>query len=172
MKVARQERSRNHLLNFVRYYFKYRLVRRRAEPNGAAAGHVGVSFRAGFAMALIYAISIAVAAQMFIYSGLTFMAGKLFPTTLTPIYNLMPTASYRVAFATLTVMLVGNYFFQRLYSIQPVLIAGIISTVVGILIVNIVGLIIEQKLPDRLLVLGIIILLTGAVVCVYARSRM
>jgi drug/metabolite transporter (DMT)-like permease len=123
-------------------------------------------------MRLIYAISIAIAAQTFIYSGLIFMAGKLFPTALTPIYNLMPTTSYRIVFSTLTIMLIGNYFFQRLYSIQPVLIAGIISTVVGILIVNTGGLIIEQKLPNKLLIMGIIILISGAIVCVYARTRL
>jgi drug/metabolite transporter (DMT)-like permease len=96
----------------------------------------------------------------------------LFPTALTPIYNLMPTASYRIVFSTLTIMLVGNYFFQRLYSMQPVLIAGIISTVVGILIVNTGGLIIEQKLPNKLLIMGIIILISGAIVCVYARTQL
>jgi len=79
-------------------------------------------------MPLIYAIGVAIAAQIFIYAGLVFMAGKLFPNFLEPIYHLMPTASYRVLFSTFTVMLIGNYFFQRLYSLQPILIAGIIST--------------------------------------------
>jgi drug/metabolite transporter (DMT)-like permease len=123
-------------------------------------------------MTLIYAISVAIVAQTLIYSGLIFMAGKLFPTALTPIYHLMPSANYRVIFCTVTVMLVGNCLFQRLYSMQPVMIAGIISTVVGILIINAGGLIIEQKFPSRLLIIGVIILITGAVVCVYARSRL
>jgi hypothetical protein len=138
------------------------------EPRRAAQG----SLSGRSAMTFIYAILIAIAAQSFIYSGLIFMAGKLFPTALTPVYNLMPTASYRVVFCTATVMLVGNYFFQRLYSMQPVLTAGIISTVIGILIVNAGGLIIEQKLPNRLLVVGVMILITGAVICVYARTRL
>jgi hypothetical protein len=123
-------------------------------------------------MTLTYAIGIAIAAQMFIYSGLIFMAGKLFPRLLAPVYHLAPTANYRVVISTLTVMLAGNYLFQRLYSMQPVLIAGIISTVAGILIVNTAGLIIEQKPPNILLVIGIIVLVSGAVVCVYARSRL
>ena len=123
-------------------------------------------------MTLIYAISIAMLAQMFIYSGLTFMAGKLLPEVLSPIYHLIPTANYRVLFCTMTVMFAGNYFFQRLYTMQPVLIAGIISTVVGILIVNAGGLIIEQKMPNKALIIGVTILITGAVVCVYARSRL
>ena len=123
-------------------------------------------------MALIYAIVVAIAAQTFIYSGLIFMAGKLFPNLLTPIYLLAPTAHYRVVFSSFTVMLIGNYLFQRLYSLQPVLIAGIISTVTGILIVNTGGLIIERKPPNMLMVIGVIVLVTGAVVCVYARSRL
>jgi hypothetical protein len=123
-------------------------------------------------MTLIYAISVAMVAQMLIYSGLIFMAGKLFPSVLGPIYHLIPTGYYRIIFCTMTVMLAGNYFFQRLYTMQPVLIAGIISTVVGILIVNAGGLIIEQKMPNRALIMGITILIAGAVVCVYARSRL
>ena len=123
-------------------------------------------------MTLIYAIGIALAAQTFIYSGLIFMAGKLFPNLLTPFYHLMPTANYRVIFSTFTVMLIGNYLFQRLYSLQPILIAGVISTVTGILIVNTGGLIIEQKPPNILMVVGVLVLVTGAVLCVYARSRL
>jgi len=126
----------------------------------------------GPTMTLIYAIGVAIIAQMFIYTGLIFMAGKLFPDLLTSVYHLLPSTNYRVLFSTLTVMLAGNYFFQHLYSIQPVLVAGIISTVTGILIVNTVGLIIEQKVPSLLMTTGIIILITGAVVCVYARSRL
>jgi drug/metabolite transporter (DMT)-like permease len=123
-------------------------------------------------MPLIYAIGVAIAAQAFIYTGLVFMAGKLLPNLLEPIYHLMPTASYRVVFSTFTVMLIGNYLFQRLYSLQPILIAGIISTVTGILIVNTGGLIIERKPPNILMTIGVIVLLTGAAVCVYARSRL
>ena len=123
-------------------------------------------------MALIYAVSVAIVAQMFIYCGMIFMAGKFFPGLLSPIYHAMPTASYRVLFCTMTIMLAGNYFFQRLYAMQPVLVAGIISTVVGILIVNTGGLIIEQRVPNRTMIMGVAILITGAVVCVYARSRL
>jgi len=123
-------------------------------------------------MTLIYAVGVALAAQTFIYSGLIFMAGKLFPNLLTPIYHLIPTANYRVILSTFTVMLMGNYLFQRLYSLQPILIAGIISTVTGILIVTTGGLIIEQKPPNILMVIGVLVLVTGAVVCVYARSRL
>ena len=79
-------------------------------------------------MSLIYAIGVAIVAQIFIYSGLIFMAGKLLPNLLTPVYHLVPTPSSRLLFSSLTVMLIGNYFFQHLYSLQPVLIAGIIST--------------------------------------------
>jgi len=123
-------------------------------------------------MTLIYAVGVALAAQTFIYSGLVFMAGKLFPNLLTPVYNLIPTPNYRIMFATFTVMLIGNYFFQHLYSVQPIFIAGIISTVTGILIVTTGGLIIEQKPPNILLAIGVLVLVTGAVVCVYARSRL
>jgi drug/metabolite transporter (DMT)-like permease len=123
-------------------------------------------------MTLIYAIGIAIAAQTFIYSGLIFMAGKLFPSLLAPVYHLAPTANYRVVFSTLTVMLLGNYLFQHLYSVQPVLIAGIISAVTGLLIVNTGGLIIEHKSPNILMVIGVMVLVLGAVVCVYARSRL
>ena len=100
------------------------------------------------------------------------MAGKLFPGLLMPIYHLVSSSNYRVLCSTLTVMMAGNYFFQRLYSLQPVLTAGIISTVTGVLIVNTGGLIIEQKLPSLLMGIGVIVLLTGAVVCVYARGRL
>ena len=78
----------------------------------------------------------------------------------------------RLLFSSLTVMLIGNYFFQYLYSLQPVLIAGIISTVTGITIVSVGGLIIEQKMPNILMAIGVIVLVTGAVICVYARSRL
>ena len=111
-------------------------------------------------------------AQIFIYSGLIFMAGKLLPDLLTPIYHLLPGASYRLLFSSLTVMLIGNYFFQTLYSLQPVLIAGIISTVTGITIVSVGGLIIEQKMPNILMAIGVMVLVTGAIICVYARSRL
>jgi drug/metabolite transporter (DMT)-like permease len=123
-------------------------------------------------MSLIYAIGAAILAQIFIYSGLIFMAGKLLPNLLTPIYHLVPSPRCRLLFSSLTVMLIGNYFFQHLYSLQPVLIAGIISTVTGIAVVSVGGLIIEQKMPNILTALGVIVLVTGAVICVYARSRL
>ncbi len=124
------------------------------------------------AMSLISAIGIAITAQMFIYSGLIFMSGKLLPNILTPIYHLLPNPSYRLFLSSLTVMLVGNFFFQRLYSAQPVLLAGIISTVTGIFIVNVGGLIIEGKIPSTLFAVGVIVLVTGAVICIYARCRL
>jgi drug/metabolite transporter (DMT)-like permease len=123
-------------------------------------------------MSLIYAIGVAIVAQIFIYSGLIFMAGKLLPHLLTPIYHLVPSASCRLLLSSLTVMLIGNYFFQHLYSLQPVLVAGIISTVTGITIVSVGGLIIEQKMPNILMAIGVIVLVTGAVICVFARSRL
>ena len=123
-------------------------------------------------MSLIYAIGAAILAQIFIYSGLIFMAGKLLPNLLTPIYHLVPSPRCRLLFSSLTVMLIGNYFFQHLYSLQPVLIAGIISTVTGIAVVSVGGLIIEQKMPNILTALGVIVLVTGTVICVYARSRL
>ena len=123
-------------------------------------------------MLLIYAIGIALVAQLFIYFGLVFMAGKLLPNLLTPVYHLIPDSNFRLLFSSVTVMLIGNYFFQRLYSFQPVLIAGIISTVTGVFIVNIGGLIIERKAPSVLLAVGVTVLVTGAIVCVYARSRL
>ena len=123
-------------------------------------------------MSLIYAIGAAILAQIFIYSGLIFMAGKLLPNLLTPIYHLVPSPRCRLLFSSLTVMLIGNYFFQHLYSLQPVLIAGIISTVTGIAVVSVGGLIIEQKMPNILTALGVIVLVTGAVICVYDRSRL
>ena len=58
-----QERSSNHLLNFFKYYFKYDLARRRAEPNGATRRATYGSLSSRFAMALICVISIAIAAQ-------------------------------------------------------------------------------------------------------------
>ena len=121
-------------------------------------------------MKLVYAILTAITAQFFIYAGLTFMAGRLFPDSLARIYNLLPAPSHRLVLCTITIMLAGNYFFQKLYHSQPVLVAGIISTVCGILIVTVGGLIIEQKFPNILMALGIIMLITGAVICVYARS--
>jgi hypothetical protein len=123
-------------------------------------------------MSLIYAISVAIFAQTFIYSGLIFMAGKLLPDLLTPIYHLVPGPIYRLLFSSLTVMLIGNCFLQHLYTLQPVLIAGIISTVIGITIVSLGGLLIEQKMPNTLIVIGVIVLFTGALICVYARSRL
>jgi len=123
-------------------------------------------------MSLIYAIGAAILAQIFIYSGLIFMAAKLLPNLLTLIYHLVPSPRCRLLFSSLTVMLIGNYFFQHLYSLQPVLIAGIISTAVGIAVVSVGGLIIEQKMPNILMALGVIVLVTGAVICVYARSRL
>jgi hypothetical protein len=123
-------------------------------------------------MTLVYAIATAVTAQLLIYSGLIFMAGKLFPTFLTPIYHLVPAASCRLLLSSTTIMLAGNFFFQRLYNSQPVLIAGIISTVCGILIVNAGGLIIEQRLPSILMGAGVLMLVIGAVICIYARSQL
>jgi hypothetical protein len=56
-------------------------------------------------MPLIYAIGIAVAAQLLIYSGLTFMVGKLLPTLLTPVYDLVPPGNYRFLVSSATVIL-------------------------------------------------------------------
>jgi hypothetical protein len=123
-------------------------------------------------MPLIYAIGIAVAAQLLIYSGLTFMVGKLLPTLLTPVYDLVPPGNYRFLVPSATVILAGNYLFQRLYSWQPVLNAGIISVVTGICIVNIGGLIIEQKFPNILMATGLMLVIVGATITVYARSRL
>jgi len=123
-------------------------------------------------MSLIYAIAVAIFARILIYSGIIFMAGKLLPDLLTPIYHLVPGPNYRLLFSSLTVMLIGNYFFQYLYTLQPVLIAGIISTVTGITIVSVGALLIEQKMPNTLMVIGGIVLVTGALICVYARSRL
>jgi len=69
-------------------------------------------------MSLICAIGAAILAQIFIHSGLIFMAGKLLPNLLTPIYHLVPSPRCRLLFSSLTVMLIGNYFFQHLYSLQ------------------------------------------------------
>jgi drug/metabolite transporter (DMT)-like permease len=123
-------------------------------------------------MALVYAIAIAVVAQVFIYAGLTFMAGKLFPSFLTPLYHLIPGGNYRFVVSSLTVILVGNYLFQRLYSLQPVLNATIISVTVGICIASVGGLLIEQKSPSILMMLGLSLVILGAVVSVYARSQL
>jgi hypothetical protein len=90
-------------------------------------------------MSLIYAIGVSIVAKIFIYCGIIFMIGKLLPNLLTPIYHLLPTPSNRLLFSSLTAMLIGNYFFQYLYSLQPVLIAGIISTMIGITIVSVGG---------------------------------
>jgi hypothetical protein len=123
-------------------------------------------------MSLVQAIGIALIAQILIYSGLVFMAGKLLPHLLAPIYDMVPDANFRLLVSTFTIILIGNFFFQRLYSIQPVLIAGIISTVTGIFIVNIGGLIIERKAPSVLMAVGVAVLVGGAIMCVYARSRL
>jgi drug/metabolite transporter (DMT)-like permease len=123
-------------------------------------------------MPLVYAVAVAVAAQMFIFTGLTFMAGKLLPDILTPIYQFIPGGNYRFLIASMTVILVGNYLFQKLYLLQPVLNAGVISVTVGICIVSIGGLIIEHKLPSLLLILGLSLVITGAIVSVYARNHL
>jgi hypothetical protein len=123
-------------------------------------------------MPLVYAIAIAVAAQIFIYTGLTFMAGKLFPTFLTPIYQLIPGGNHRFLVSSLTVILAGNYLFQKLYSLQPVLNAAIISITVGICIASVGGLILEQKHPSMLMMVGLSLIILGAVVSVYARSQL
>jgi type IV secretory pathway VirB3-like protein len=68
-------------------------------------------------------------------------------------------------------MLAGNFLFQRLYYSQPALIAGTVSTVCGILIVNAGGLIVEQRAPSVLMVAGVLLLVVGAVLCIYARTR-
>lgn len=123
-------------------------------------------------MPLIYAIAIAIAAQTLIYSGLTFMVGKLLPNLLTPIYHLVPAGNCRFLVSSFTIILAGNYLFQRLYSWQPVLIAGVISVVTGICIVNVGGLIIEQKFPNILMLSGLILVIVGATITVYARSQL
>jgi len=123
-------------------------------------------------MSIIYAIVVAIAAQLFIYSGLTFMAGKLFPNILTPVYHLVPGGNYRFLFSSLTVILAGNYLFQRLYSLQPVLNAGIISITTGICIISIGGLIIEQKTPSVLMMLGLMLVILGAIISIYARGQL
>ena len=122
-------------------------------------------------MKMIYAAATAMFAQIFIYSGFIFMTGRLFPTLLAPIYHLFPTPGHRLLFSTATIMLAGNFLFQRLYYSQPVLIAGTVSTVCGILIVNAGGLIVEQRAPSVLMVAGVLLLIVGAVLCIYARTR-
>lgn len=123
-------------------------------------------------MPLVFAILTAIIAQMLIYLGLLFMAGKLLPTLLTTFYHLIPTSNYRLLICSTTIMLAGNYFFQKLYSMQPILIAGIISTICGICIVNVGGLIIEQKTPNILMITGVILLASGGAICVYARNQL
>jgi hypothetical protein len=123
-------------------------------------------------MPLVYAIGVAIAAQMLIYTGLTFMAGKLFPDMLTPLYHLMPGGNYRFLISSMTVILAGNYLFQRLYLLQPVLNASIISVTVGICIASIGGLVIEHKLPSLLMIFGLGLVVVGAAISVYARSHL
>jgi hypothetical protein len=123
-------------------------------------------------MPLICAIVVAVAAQLLIYSGLTFMVGKLLPNLLTSVYHLVPAGNYRFLISSFTLILAGNYLFQRLYSWQPVLNAGIISIVSGICIVNVGGLIIDQKFPNALMISGLMLVIVGATVTVYARSQL
>jgi len=109
---------------------------------------------------------------MLIYSGLTFMVGKLMPGLLTPIYHVVPAGNYRFLASSFTLILAGNFLFQRLYSWQPVLNAGIISVVSGICIVNVGGLIIEQKFPNVLMLSGLMLVIVGATITVYARSQL
>ncbi len=123
-------------------------------------------------MSLVYAMMSAIVAQLLIYSGLLFMAGKLLPAALAPVYHVVPGSNYRLFLATMTVMLIGNLFFQRLYYLQPVLTAGIISTVCGICIVTVGGLMVDHKAPSLLLSVGVVVLLIGAVICVYARDHL
>jgi hypothetical protein len=120
---------------------------------------------------IIYAAATAVLAQTFIYSGLIFMTGRLFPTLLAPVYHFFPTSGHRLLLSTATIMLAGNFLFQRLYYSQSVLVAGTVSTVCGILIVNAGGLIIEQRAPNVLMIAGVLLLIVGAVFCIYARTR-
>jgi hypothetical protein len=123
-------------------------------------------------MPLICAIAVAVAAQLLIYSGLTFMVGKFLPNQLTSVYQLVPAGNYRFLVSSFTLILAGNYLFQRLYSCQPILNAGIISVVSGICIVNVGGLLIEQKFPNLLMVSGLMLVIAGATITVYARSQL
>jgi hypothetical protein len=123
-------------------------------------------------MPFIYAVAVAIVAQMFIYAGLTFMSGKLFPDMLTPLYHLIPGGNYRFLISSMTVILAGNYLFQRLYLSQPVLNAGIISVTVGICIVSILGLMAEHKPPSPLLMLGLGLVMAGAAITIYARGRL
>jgi drug/metabolite transporter (DMT)-like permease len=120
---------------------------------------------------IIYTITTAVFAQILVYSGFIFMTGKLFPTLLFRVYHLFPEPSDRLLLSTVTIMLAGNFLFQRLYYSQSVLTAGSISTVCGILVVNAGGLIIEQRAPNVLMFAGVLLLVVGAVFCIYARAR-
>lgn len=122
-------------------------------------------------MNIIYALATALPAQILIYSGFIFMTGKLFPNLLAPIYHFIPTAGYRLLLSTVTIMLAGNFLFQKLYYSQSVLIAGTISTICGILIVNAGGLILEQRAPNVLMLTGVVLLILGAAFCIYARTR-
>jgi intracellular septation protein A len=120
----------------------------------------------------LIAVITAIMAQMSVYCGLLFMAGKLFPKTLQPIYEFMPLAYQRLGLATLSFILIGNVLFQRLYTSQPVIRAGILTLVSGVLIVNISGLIIERKLPNFPLVLGLLLVMSGGVIAIYARDNL
>jgi hypothetical protein len=121
---------------------------------------------------IICTAGIAMLAQISIYLGFIFMTGRLFPRFLAPVYHCLSTPGQRLILSTVTIMLVGNFLFQRLYSSQSVLVAGTISTVCGILTVNAGGLIIEQRVPNVLMVAGIVLLIVGAVFCIFARIRL
>jgi hypothetical protein len=118
-------------------------------------------------------IGIAITAQLLIYSGLTFMVGKvLLPTLLTPVYDLIHSRNYRFLVSSVMVLFAGNYLFQRLYSSQPTLNAGVISVVTRVCIANIGGLIIEHNFPNILMAVGLMLVIVGATITVYARSQL
>ena len=58
------------------------------------------------------------------------------------------------------------------YSWQPVLNAGVISVTAGICIVSIGGLVIDHKPPSLLLLLGLGLVVAGAIISVYARNHL
>jgi drug/metabolite transporter (DMT)-like permease len=101
------------------------------------------------------------------------MVGKLLlPTLLTPVYDLIPSGNYRFLVSSVTIIFAGNYLFQHLYSSHPVLNAGVISVVTGVFTVNIGGLIIEHKFPNILMATGLMLVIVGATITVYARSQL
>jgi drug/metabolite transporter (DMT)-like permease len=123
-------------------------------------------------LSYVWAIIVGFLAQFCIYAGITFLTGQFIPSILYRVYEVIPTGTWRLVIAMMMFFTIGNYLFKCLYTMQPTLIAGIISIVTGVIAMMITGSLVEQKMPNLVILSGITLVIIGGIISIYGRNTM